>query len=76
VDRRSKQGDALEYRQQLRMNPIEFNPELNARLLTLLAWVAAVPVIAFMAYLLWRKFGPRRRHRRRGSRLRRYLGRS
>lgn len=43
-------------------------------LLTILAWVAALPVLGFVGYLLWRRFGPRRRHRKRRSRMRRYLG--
>ena len=42
--------------------------------LTILAWVAALPVLIFVVYLLFRKLGPRKRHRKRSSRMRRYMG--
>jgi hypothetical protein len=50
-----------------------FKSENELRVLTLLAWIVAAPALGFVAYLLWRKFGPRRRHRRHRSRTRRYL---
>ena len=42
--------------------------------LTIFAWVVAVPVLGFVVYLVWRRFGPKRRHRKRRSRMSRYLG--
>ena len=48
-----------------------FKSDHELRVLTLFAWVVAAPVLCFVAYLLWRKFGPRRLHRRHRSRLRR-----
>jgi hypothetical protein len=40
-----------------------FIPENDLQALTVFAWLAATPAVGFVAYLLWRKFGPRRRHR-------------
>jgi len=51
-----------------------FKPDNELQALAVFAWIVAVPAACFVAYLLWRKFGPSRRHRRHGSRLRRYLG--
>jgi hypothetical protein len=51
-----------------------FKSDNELRALTLLAWIAAAPAVCFAAYLLWRKLGLRRRHRRHSSRMRRYLG--
>lgn len=53
---------------------LAYRAENELVLLTLFAWVAALPVLGFVIYLLWRKFGPKRRHRKRRSRMRRYLG--
>jgi cbb3-type cytochrome oxidase subunit 3 len=50
-----------------------FRSDNDLQVLTLFAWVLALPVLGFIAYLLWRKFGPRRRHRRHRSRMNRYL---
>jgi hypothetical protein len=50
-----------------------FRSDNELQALTLLAWVAATPAVFFVVYLLWRKFGPRRRHRRHRSRTKRYL---
>ena len=51
-----------------------FKSDNELQALTLVAWIAATPALCFVAYLLWRTLGPRRRHRRHDSRLRRYLG--
>jgi len=51
-----------------------FRSDNELQALTLFAWIAATPVVCFVVYLLWRKFGPHRRHRRRRSRMKRYLG--
>jgi len=51
-----------------------FKSDNELQALTLFAWIAAAPAVLFVAYLIWRQFGPRRRHRRRRSRMRRYLG--
>jgi hypothetical protein len=51
-----------------------FRSDNELQALTLFAWVAATPAVCFVAYLLWRKFGPRKRHRRHRSRMKRYLG--
>ncbi len=40
---------------------------------TVLACLAAVPVLGFVVYLLWRKFTRKRHHRRQRSRMSRYL---
>ena len=53
---------------------MEIKPEVQVQLLTMLVWFLAIPAVCFVVYLLWRKFGPSRRHRRHSSRLRRYLG--
>ncbi|HVM49986.1 MAG TPA: hypothetical protein VMU04_18295 [Candidatus Acidoferrum sp.] len=53
---------------------MEYTLDEEMKALTVLVWILAVPVVFFVGYLLWRKFGPNRRHRRHGSRLRRYLG--
>jgi hypothetical protein len=51
-----------------------FKSDNELQALTVLAWIAATPAVCFVAYLLWRKFGPRRRHRRHGGRMKRYIG--
>jgi hypothetical protein len=53
---------------------MEFKLDNELPALTLFAWIVATPAVCFVAYLIWRKFGPRRRHRRHSSRMRRYLG--
>ncbi|MGA2660666.1 MAG: hypothetical protein ABSH34_24525 [Verrucomicrobiota bacterium] len=48
---------------------------LNLELLiTYLVCALAGACLLFVGYLAWRRFGPSRRHRRRRSRLRRYVG--
>ena len=51
-----------------------FKSDNELQALTLFAWVVATPAVCFVVYLLWRKIGPRRRHRRYSSRMRRYIG--
>jgi hypothetical protein len=46
------------------------------KLMTFLACALAGACVVFMGYLAWRRFGPSHRHRRRRSRLRRYVGKS
>lgn len=41
---------------------------------TLVVCVVAAACLAFVLFLAWRQFGPKRRHRRHRSRTRRYLG--
>ena len=53
---------------------LAFRSENELIALTVLAWVAALPVLIFVIYLLFRKLGPRKRRRKRSSRMRRYLG--
>jgi len=43
-------------------------------LVTFLACALAGACLIFIGYLVWRRFGPTHRHRRRRSRLRRYVG--
>jgi hypothetical protein len=52
---------------------LAFYADNELRLLTIFAWVAALPVLGFVVYLVWRTFGPKRRHRKRRSRMSRYL---
>ena len=51
-----------------------FRSDNELQALTLFAWVAATPAVCFVAYLVWRRFGRKRKHRRHHSRMRRYLG--
>ncbi len=53
------------------------DPDLNLELLmTYAACALAGACLVFVGYLVWRRFGPGHRHRRRRSRLRRYVGKS
>ena len=51
-----------------------FRSDNELQALTLFAWVAALPAVCFVGYLLWRSLGRRRRHRRHRSRMQRYIG--
>ncbi|MGO9202427.1 MAG: hypothetical protein ACLQM8_18025 [Limisphaerales bacterium] len=46
------------------------------RFVTFLACALAAVCLVFIGYLIWRRFGPSHRHRKRRSRLRRYVGKS
>jgi len=52
---------------------VAFRSDNELQVLTVFAWIAALPAIGFVIYLLWRKFGPHRRRRRHRSRMQRYL---
>jgi hypothetical protein len=52
---------------------MKFRSDNELQALTVFVWIVATPAVCFVAYLLWRKFGPRRRHRRHRSRTQRYL---
>jgi len=70
--RRSGAG-VNEWPVRLKSDSMAFRSENELQALTVFAWIVALPAIGFVVYLLWRKFGPRRRHRRRHSRMSRYL---
>jgi len=55
----------------MNVDPLNLEP-----LITLLACGLAGACLVFIGYLVWRRFGPSHRHRRRRSRLRRYVGKS
>ena len=51
---------------------LAYRTDNELMVLTIFAWIAALPVLGFVIYLLWRKLGPSKRRKRR-SRMSRYL---